>query len=346
MRRPCAPSARGVLWAVLLAAVSVGSGQRAAGGRRRAARRRPRGARSQCGAAPGGARRGPGGARAALTGRTSPGARGAPCALAAGTARGRVVAVGRLGVAARGRAAAAAAAAARGAAALRAAGVCASAHPACSGPPALDGTLAPRAAPCSALCATSPRAPARERRRPPAPPARASPPQDKPHPRGYAALRAPAPPSIDGALDEAAWRAAPWSAPFLDIVGPSGPAAFAPARVKMLWDDAALYVAARMEDRALFANETLHDAIVYRDTDFEVGAAAAGRRRGGGAGGGPLCEGAGAAEAGHARCGAGGRAGGPAGAVRGRPAHGGDACPSRPSPPPLHLGRRPGVYRP
>lgn len=38
----------------------------------------------------------------------------------------------------------------------------------------------------------------------------------------------------------------------------------------MLWDDTALYVAARLEDKSLFANQTLHDSIVYHDNNFEV----------------------------------------------------------------------------
>lgn len=98
--------------------------------------------------------------------------------------------------------------------------------------------------------------------------------QDKPHPRVYAAPRAPVPPTLDGATDDdAAWRAAPWSEAFVDIVGPTGPApppGAGAARVKMAWDADALYVAARLEDAALFANETRHDSVIYNDNDFEI----------------------------------------------------------------------------
>jgi hypothetical protein len=156
--------------------------------------------------------------------------------------------------------------------------------------------------------------------------------QDKPHPRGYVALRTATPPSIDGRLAGPAWAAAPWSDEFLDIVGPTGPKPWGPARVKMLWDDEvcpntlpgdkilmawtlaahsdtqqhrvlthsrpavrqpglsasphthlhthccsscrnackALYIGARLEDGQLFANQTLHDSIVYHDNNFEV----------------------------------------------------------------------------
>ncbi|GBF90662.1 hypothetical protein Rsub_03234 [Raphidocelis subcapitata] len=94
--------------------------------------------------------------------------------------------------------------------------------------------------------------------------------RDKPHPRGYVARRVTTPPAIDGDLSEPSWAAAPWSDAFADIVGPTGPKPWGSARVKMLWDGDALYVAARMEDPRLFAFEELHDSVVYRDTDFEV----------------------------------------------------------------------------
>ncbi|KAI8468084.1 MAG: hypothetical protein J3K34DRAFT_20730 [Monoraphidium minutum] len=94
--------------------------------------------------------------------------------------------------------------------------------------------------------------------------------QDKPHPRGYVALRAPAPLTINGDLQKPAWAAVPWSDEFLDIVGVTGPKPWAPARVKMLWDDDALYVAASLQDGALFANNTLHDSIIYHDNNFEI----------------------------------------------------------------------------
>lgn len=41
-------------------------------------------------------------------------------------------------------------------------------------------------------------------------------------------------------------------------------------RVKMLWDESALYIAAWLEEPAPWANLTLHDSIIYHDNDFEV----------------------------------------------------------------------------
>jgi hypothetical protein len=87
--------------------------------------------------------------------------------------------------------------------------------------------------------------------------------QDKPHPRGYVALRAPAAPKIDGVLDDPVWANSAWTEEFVDIVGPTGPAAWAGAKVKMAHDNEALYVAAQLQDTSLFANKTAHDSIVY-----------------------------------------------------------------------------------
>src|SRR4051812_43246822 len=42
-------------------------------------------------------------------------------------------------------------------------------------------------------------------------------------PKGYVCCRAPAPITIDGRLDEAAWQAAPWSDAFVDIEGDRQP---------------------------------------------------------------------------------------------------------------------------
>jgi hypothetical protein len=54
-------------------------------------------------------------------------------------------------------------------------------------------------------------------------------------PRKAICYRTPARLTIDGKLDEAAWRAAPWSAPFVDIEGEI-PLPLR-TRVRMLWDD-------------------------------------------------------------------------------------------------------------
>ena len=75
---------------------------------------------------------------------------------------------------------------------------------------------------------------------------------------------------VDGSPDEAAWRRAPWSRAFVDIIGAAGPTPRFETRVKMLWDDERLYVAAWMEEPHLQASLTERDSVVYHDNDFEV----------------------------------------------------------------------------
>lgn len=88
--------------------------------------------------------------------------------------------------------------------------------------------------------------------------------------RSYDAVRTPDAPVIDGSLDEDAWTRASWSRGFVDIVGAQGPVPRHRTRMKLLWDERHLYVAAELEEPDLWATLTEHDAIVWRDDDFEV----------------------------------------------------------------------------
>src|SRR5688500_13741745 len=67
-------------------------------------------------------------------------------------------------------------------------------------------------------------------------------------PLSYECLRASSPLRIDGKLDDAAWRSAPWTADFIDIEGDAQPRPKFRTRVKMLWDDQYLYIAAELEE--------------------------------------------------------------------------------------------------
>ena len=75
---------------------------------------------------------------------------------------------------------------------------------------------------------------------------------------------------IDGRLDDAAWRSAPWTDYFVDIEGAVKPAPRFRTRVKMLWDDEYFYVAAEMEEPHVWATLTKHDSVIFHDNDFEV----------------------------------------------------------------------------
>jgi hypothetical protein len=90
------------------------------------------------------------------------------------------------------------------------------------------------------------------------------------HPKGYVCYQAAKPVVIDGKLDDAAWVAVPWTDAFADIEGDKKPKPPFRTRVKMLWDDKALYIAAELEEPHVWATLTQHDAVIFRDNDFEV----------------------------------------------------------------------------
>lgn len=90
------------------------------------------------------------------------------------------------------------------------------------------------------------------------------------HPRGYVAYRAATAITVDGRLDDPAWRDAPWSDLFVDIEGGLRPKPRLATRVKMLWDDRHFYVGADMQEPHLWATLTEHDSVIFRDHDFEV----------------------------------------------------------------------------
>jgi hypothetical protein len=100
--------------------------------------------------------------------------------------------------------------------------------------------------------------------------AQKAPPADSPAPKGYVCYRAPSPITIDGKLDDAAWAAAPWSDDFADIEGSAKPKPTYRTRMKMLWDDEALYIAAEITEPHVWATLTKHNSVIFQDPDFEV----------------------------------------------------------------------------
>lgn len=108
------------------------------------------------------------------------------------------------------------------------------------------------------------------------PPAAGAPPaadeglKSRPHPKGYVCYRAPGPVAVDGDLTDAEWGAAPWTDAFVDIEGDKRAKPRFRTRVKMLWDDEALYIAAELEEPHVWATLREHDAVIFADPDFEV----------------------------------------------------------------------------
>ncbi len=91
-----------------------------------------------------------------------------------------------------------------------------------------------------------------------------------PTPLSYNCYRTSTPITIDGKLDDAAWEKAPWTTDFVDIQGAARPAPRFRTRVKMLWDDHFLYIAAELEEPNVKAKLLKHDSVIFQDNDFEV----------------------------------------------------------------------------
>ena len=89
-------------------------------------------------------------------------------------------------------------------------------------------------------------------------------------PRGYLCVRAASPVTVDGRLDDAAWKQAPWTADFVDIEGAVKPVPRYRTRAKMLWDDKYFYIAAELQEPHVWATITQRDAVIFQDPDFEV----------------------------------------------------------------------------
>jgi hypothetical protein len=92
----------------------------------------------------------------------------------------------------------------------------------------------------------------------------------KKHPKGYVACKAAKPLDIDGVLNEAPWRSAPWTDVFVDIEGDLRPPPRFRTRAKMLWDDTYLYLGAELEEPHVWATLTRRDTVIFYDNDFEV----------------------------------------------------------------------------
>jgi hypothetical protein len=89
-------------------------------------------------------------------------------------------------------------------------------------------------------------------------------------PKTYACVRTKKPLSIDGKLNDAAWKKAAWTDYFVDIEGDAKPIPRFRTRAKLLWDDQYLYIGAELEEPDIKAKLTQHDSVIFHDNDFEV----------------------------------------------------------------------------
>jgi hypothetical protein len=84
----------------------------------------------------------------------------------------------------------------------------------------------------------------------------------------YICYRAPEPIEPDGDLTKAAWRHAPRSPRFVDMV--TGQPGFFDTRASALWDDENLYVAFWSEEPFIEAHLTERDSLIFNESDVEL----------------------------------------------------------------------------
>lgn len=87
-------------------------------------------------------------------------------------------------------------------------------------------------------------------------------------PARYTCYRAAGPIVVDGKLDEASWRMAPKSTPFVDIV--TGEPGWFDTRVALLWDDEHLYFGFWVEETDVWGTMTQRDSKIWEENDVEV----------------------------------------------------------------------------
>lgn len=75
---------------------------------------------------------------------------------------------------------------------------------------------------------------------------------------------------LDGDLTKEFWRAGEWITEFHDIEGDTLPRPWKQTRVKVLWDDEALYIGAELMEDTIWATVKGRDELIYVDNDFEV----------------------------------------------------------------------------
>src|ERR1700754_3709265 len=89
-------------------------------------------------------------------------------------------------------------------------------------------------------------------------------------PENYIVYHTDHPPVIDGNINELVWQQVNWTNDFVDIEGARKPKPALATRVKLLWDDSTLYIAAQLTEPHLWATLKHHDDTMFHDNDFEL----------------------------------------------------------------------------
>ena len=91
--------------------------------------------------------------------------------------------------------------------------------------------------------------------------------QDQKHCTCY---RTKGPIVTDGLLNEPDWARTEWSDDFIDITGNPKLKPSLRTRIKMLWDDDYIYIAAELTEPDIWATIHKRDSVIFRDNDFEI----------------------------------------------------------------------------
>jgi hypothetical protein len=89
-------------------------------------------------------------------------------------------------------------------------------------------------------------------------------------PRSYICYKTVNPIMPDGRIIEESWQSAKWSEDFTDIEGGKKPVPRFRSRVKMLWDETCLYIAAELEEPDIRGSLKQRDTVIFYDNDFEI----------------------------------------------------------------------------
>jgi hypothetical protein len=89
-------------------------------------------------------------------------------------------------------------------------------------------------------------------------------------PENYIAYYTESSPLMDGIINEKAWQKAAWSNDFKDIEGDKKSLPALQTRMKMLWNDTCLFIAAELLEPHIWATLLNHDEIIFHDNDFEI----------------------------------------------------------------------------
>jgi len=90
------------------------------------------------------------------------------------------------------------------------------------------------------------------------------------YPEAYVCYKSTFPIVVDGNLSKSEWSSAKWSNNFVDIEGVNKPLPTYATKMKMLWDEDYLYVAAELQEPHIWAKLKQRDTVIFYDNDFEV----------------------------------------------------------------------------